>query len=123
MRCSPRGRRAASCYSASVGRSEMVSTQPRSARDTVLGFFAHIRSGRALEQVHDYLQDRVAAHQLQAEAPETLARTPEDYADHVREMLAECGPFTLQLEEVLCDGDRVYVRWRQQSQAADGRPI
>ncbi len=71
------------------------------------------------------LADRVPAHQQNAEAPATVVRTPEDYAAHVRDMLAAFGRFRYVVEEVLADHDRVYVRWRQEGHELltdDGEP-
>jgi predicted ester cyclase len=42
-----------------------------------------------------------------------IERSPEDYANHVQEMKAMYGDFSLAIEEILSDGDKVYVRWRQ----------
>ncbi|HEV8190162.1 MAG TPA: ester cyclase [Ktedonobacterales bacterium] len=86
----------------------------RTPDQLVQGFFADIRSGHHLDRVNDYLAPRVVAHQIVGEdAHSIVVRTPEDYADHVREMLATYGDFTLQIEERLVQEDRVYVRWRQ----------
>ncbi len=42
-----------------------------------------------------------------------MIRTPSDYADHVREMIEAYGEFSLEILELLTQGDKVYVRWRQ----------
>lgn len=42
-----------------------------------------------------------------------MTRTPSDYADHVREMIEAYGEFSLEIQELLTQGDKVYVRWRQ----------
>ncbi len=55
----------------------------------------------------------VRAHQVTAEAPTTVERTPADYAAHVEEMRAAYGDFDLVVDELLADGDRVFVRWTQ----------
>jgi predicted ester cyclase len=55
----------------------------------------------------------VRAHQLQAEQPTTVERTPDDYAAHVREMAHAFGPFTFVVDELLAEGDSVYARWTQ----------
>lgn len=86
---------------------------PQTPKELVLAFFANIRSGRQLDQVHEYMAEQVLAHQLTAEQPTTVQRTPAAYAEHVREMLAAYGPFTLEITECLAEGDRVYVRWQQ----------
>jgi len=73
----------------------------------------------------EILAARVAAHQVVSEAPVTVVRTPAEYAAHVRDMLAAFGRFRYVVEELLADGDRVYVRWRQEGHellADDGSP-
>lgn len=57
------------------------------------------------------MAERVLAHQVTAEAPTTVERTPKQYADHVREMRDAYGPFTLTVDELLAEDDRVYARW------------
>lgn len=79
----------------------------------VRGFFANVRSGRNPDDAQRYLAEQVWAHQVMADEPRSIARTPQDYADHVREMQAAFGDFTLEVTECLAEGDRVYVRWRQ----------
>jgi predicted ester cyclase len=76
-------------------------------------FFADVRSGRTPDRAGDLMAPRVLAHQVNGEDEQTIERTPAEYAAHVREMLATYGPFHLVITELLCDGDRVYVRWRQ----------
>ena len=83
------------------------------ARAVVTRFFADIRSGAALGRVDELLAPQVLAHQATAEGADTLERTPADYADHVRDMRATYGDFVLTIEEMIAEGDRVYVRWRQ----------
>lgn len=76
-------------------------------------FFAQVRSGRNPDLALGLMAPVVLAHQVNAEAPVTVERTPQNYADHVREMLATFGQFELEISECLAQGDRVYVRWRQ----------
>ncbi|GII99946.1 SnoaL-like polyketide cyclase [Sediminihabitans luteus] len=76
-------------------------------------FFAVVRSGREPARAAEFMAPRVQAHQVQAENPTTVERTPAQYAEHVAEMLAAWGPFTLDVDEVLAAGDKVYVRWTQ----------
>jgi len=94
----------------------------------VRSFFEVVRSGAAPDRAGEFMAPRVLAHQVQSEDPTTVERTPAQYAEHVREMLAAYGPFTVTLEEVLAARDRVYVRWRQQGHDvgrphATGRPV
>ncbi len=50
----------------------------------------------------------VLAHQVQSEDEVTIERSPDDYADHVREMIATWGQFDLTIDEFLVDGARAY---------------
>ncbi|MGC5022652.1 ester cyclase [Micromonospora sp. DT47] len=43
----------------------------------------------------------------------TIARTPDDYAGHVREMIATWGEFELTVDDFLVEGARAYVRLTQ----------
>ena len=83
-------------------------------KETVLEFFSWVRSGRDLERVHNLMAPQVLAHQVVSEALQTVTRSPQNYLEHVLEMRATYGEFTLEIEEVLTDGDRVYVRWKQE---------
>lgn len=86
---------------------------PTDPADVVRGFLSEVRSGRAPEAAERYFAPTVAAHQMVSEGAATIQRTPADYAAHVREFLALFGPFEFQVEELIAQGDRVYVRWRQ----------
>jgi predicted ester cyclase len=81
--------------------------------DVVTEFFAVVRSGRAPDRAAEFMASTVLAHQLNAEEELTVVRTPAEYAAHVREMLATYGDFRLETTELMAQGDRVYVRWRQ----------
>ncbi|MFF2620385.1 ester cyclase [Oerskovia jenensis] len=106
-----------------------MSTPPPEA--LVREFFAVVRSGTAPHRAGDFMAPRVHAHQVQAEDPTTVERTPEQYAEHVEEMIAAYGPFRLTIDEVLAAGDKVYVRWTQEGNhlgeidghAPTGRPV
>ncbi|WP_199181189.1 ester cyclase [Chromobacterium alticapitis] len=82
-------------------------------RTVVLGFLNEVRSGRNPDAAADYMATSVAAHQLESERPRTLARSPANYADHVREFQRLFGDFELRIDELLIDGDRAYARWTQ----------
>lgn len=79
----------------------------------VRGFMDEVRSGRDPDAAARYFAARVAAHQMIAEGGATVYRTPADYAAHVREFLALFGRFDFKVEELVAQGDKVYVRWRQ----------
>jgi predicted ester cyclase len=80
----------------------------------VARFLAEVRVTGDDDAARRVLADEVLAHQVNSEAPTTVARTPEEYAAHVRDMLAAFGRFRYVVEDLLADGDRVYVRWRQE---------
>ena len=100
-------------------------------KDIVRDFLLHVRSGREVERVSQYMADTVIAHQIQSEHRLTVERSPEQYAEHVREMIAAYGEFGLTVDELLADGDRVYARWTQEGHhvgevdgvAPTGRPV
>lgn len=99
--------------------------------EVVRYFFEKVRSGRELDAVHSLMADRVLAHQITSENEVTVERTPSSYADHVREMIEAYGLFTLSIQELLAQDDRVYVRWKQVGShigevdgvSATGKPI
>jgi predicted ester cyclase len=86
---------------------------PLSPRDVVQRFFQLVRSGQQPDAAHDYMAEQVLAHQMTAENETTVHRTPTNYADHVREMLEAYGTFQLEVQELLSQDNRVYVRWKQ----------
>ncbi len=88
-----------------------------SEKALIQAFFKYIRSGKALEQVDQFMQNPVIAHQVQSENEYHVERSPQQYADHVLEMLEEYGQFDLEIQEILADGKKVYVRWKQTSKA------
>ena len=65
-------------------------------------------------------------HQMHSEAPQTIERSPADYAEHVRDMLAAFGRFRYVVTELLSEDDHVFVRWEQagtdQAPTDDGSP-
>jgi predicted SnoaL-like aldol condensation-catalyzing enzyme len=79
----------------------------------VRGFLENVRSGNHPDDSHRYLADVVLAHQLTGEQETTVRRTPPDYADHVRHMIADHGRFTLDVVTIVAAGDLVAVTWRQ----------
>lgn len=83
------------------------------AEQVVRGFFQEVRSGQAPDNAHLYMAPLVLAHQMNSENPVTVRRTPQEYADHVREMQAAYGTFQLEIEELIAGEDKVYVRWKQ----------
>ncbi|MDR6721171.1 ester cyclase [Paenibacillus sp. 2003] len=83
------------------------------AEQIVRTFFEEVRSGRNPDYASSVMAEQVLAHQVISEDEVTVTRTPSDYADHVREMIEAYGEFSFEIQEMLTQGDKVYVRWRQ----------
>lgn len=94
-------------------------------KQIVTEFFMKVRSGKEPKLAYEYMQDQVLAHQIMAEASKEviIRRTPEDYAEHVCEMKQTYGAFSLNIEEILSDNNKVYVRWRQSGSIKNKRII
>ncbi|MEU1839535.1 ester cyclase [Micromonospora chersina] len=97
----------------------------------VRDFLRVVRSGADPSRADRLMAPTVVAHQVQAEDPATITRTPREYAEHVEEMLAAYGPFRLEIDELFGSGDKVYARWTQNGVhvgdvdgiAPTGRPV
>jgi len=76
-------------------------------------FFKEVRSGNNPDYANQLMAEQVLAHQIQSEEEQTVFRTPKDYAEHVREMIEAYGKFSLEIQEFLVQGNKVYVRWKQ----------
>jgi predicted ester cyclase len=83
------------------------------AKDIVHQFLLQVRSGLHPDRASYFMADRVRAHQVISEAPVVVERTPQQYTEHVEEMLDAYGAFTLTVDELIAEGDRVYARWTQ----------
>lgn len=95
----------------------------KSEKEIVSEFFKIVRSGKEIERASEFMAEKVIAHQVQAEKEYSVTRSPQDYTDHVQEMLDEYGNFSLEIQEVLADGAKVYVRWRQIGENQKGKEI
>lgn len=80
----------------------------------VRAFFKEVRSGCNPDYADTLMAEQVLAHQVVSEEEVTVNRTPSEYADHVREMIQAYGEFSLEIQELIAQGDKVYVRWRQE---------
>ncbi|MFC5453035.1 ester cyclase [Paenibacillus aestuarii] len=87
-----------------------------SPTETIRQFFAQVRSGLNPDAAHQFMAEQVLAHQMTAENETTVKRTPGNYADHVREMMDAYGAFQLEIQEIIAQENRVYVRWKQTGQ-------
>lgn len=84
-------------------------------------FFDEVRTGAEVHRAHELLAPVVLAHQMDGRSPaETVARTPDQYLHHVGELDEVYGGSRIAVEELLADGDKVYVRWRQSGTRASG---
>ncbi len=98
-----------------------MSTHPCAAEDVVRGFLRDVRSGRRLDLAGRYLAPQVRAHQgPPGAASAVVSRTPDQYADHVREMLRAVGPWVFEVLDVTGTGGLVEATWRQTGAAAEG---
>lgn len=62
------------------------------------------------------------AHQIISEEEITVIRTPEDSTEHVREMIDAYGNFSLEVQEFIVQGNKVYVRWKQVGEVEGYQP-
>lgn len=85
-----------------------------STEKVVKEFVLYIRSGKKLELVSDYLAPKVMAHQVVSGEAQRIERSPENYCEHIKEFLQSFGDFDLVIEAFLVQGDKAYVRWRQE---------
>ncbi len=86
----------------------------RSPEEVVLGFLLDVRSGKRLEHAGDYLDRRVVAHQgLPGAERGVVIRSPEQYAQHVREMLGAVGPWTFEVLGLTERAGLVEATWLQ----------
>ncbi|SMQ78056.1 SnoaL-like polyketide cyclase [Bacillus sp. OV166] len=76
-------------------------------------FFEEVRSGKNPDYSNQLMSVQVLAHQIVSEEEQTVLRTPKDYAEHVREMIEAYGNYSLEIQELLVQGNKVYVRWKQ----------
>lgn len=100
--------------STALAEAEIEAARPATTPKAVVeGFLQQVRTGAHPEYADRYLAANVVAHQLNAEAPADVQRTPADYASHVVEFRQIYGEFDFEVTELIAEGDRVYARWRQ----------
>jgi predicted ester cyclase len=85
---------------------------PPAAR-TVAEFLSMVRVTGDTGAAERLMSPSVPAHQHVAERDETLVRSPDEYAAHVRDMLQDHGPFRFEVRELIVEQDHVFVRWLQ----------
>jgi predicted ester cyclase len=82
-------------------------------KKTVKLFLEQVRSGKQPDSAKLFMADTVLAHQMNSEEQTTVTRTPENYADHVREFLKIYGNYSFEITELIAEGNKVYARWIQ----------
>lgn len=92
---------------------KITKTPTEANKETVKLFLETVRSGKAPDKADLFMADTVLAHQVNAEEQTIVKRTPQNYSAHVKEFLTMYGDFTLEITELLSEGDKVYVRWIQ----------
>jgi predicted ester cyclase len=106
-------------------------TATQASEKIVRAFLQTVRSGNNPDAAGEYLAGKVLAHQLNAENMAVVERTPQQYAEHVKEFLKMYGPFGFEITELIAQGDKVYARWKQTGKhlaeidghAATGQPL
>lgn len=98
------------CAAAPASAAADAPTQPKAV---VQGFLDNVRTGRDPDAVARYFAPQVPAHQITSEGETIVMRTPQNYAAHVREFLATYGQFSFEVADMIAEGDRVFVWWRQ----------
>jgi reactive intermediate/imine deaminase len=96
----------------SHGQNTFMSNTQQSEQ-TVRNFLDVVRSGKSPERASEFMADSVKAHQLNAEDPKIVIRSPENYAQHVNEFLTTYGHFQFEVTELIASNDKVYARWKQ----------
>jgi hypothetical protein len=84
------------------------------AAQVVTQFLSHVRMTGDPSAARRLMHATVTCHQVVSEQSQTIVRSPEDYAAHVRDMREAFGTFTFRVDELLTEGDLVYVRWLKQ---------
>ncbi|MGY0036571.1 Rid family hydrolase [Pedobacter sp. NJ-S-72] len=82
-------------------------------KQVVRRFLEDVRSGKHPDHAELYMADTLLAHQMNAEEETTVKRTPQNYAEHVKEFLSLYGNFKFEITEMIAEDDKVYVRWKQ----------
>jgi len=95
------------------GTAKISSNSSMSNKEVIQQFLKDVRSGKNPDNASLYMADTVSAHQMNAENEETVKRTPENYAEHVKEFLKMYGNFSFDVTELIAENDKVYVRWKQ----------
>jgi Predicted ester cyclase len=83
------------------------------AKEIVRNFLLIVRSGKNPERAKEFMEDTVAAHQVNSEKEVTIYRTISDYVSHVQDFKNQFGEYNFEITELLYENDKVYARWKQ----------
>jgi predicted ester cyclase len=83
------------------------------SENTVRDFLQIVRAGKAPERAPEFMANKVLANQLNAENPQTIIRTPQNYAEHIHDFISIYGNFDFEITELIANKDKVYARWKQ----------
>ena len=90
-----------------------IINQASSNKEIVRQFLEQVRSGKNPDKAYLFMADTVVAHQVNSENQTIVKRTPQNYADHIRDFLKMYGNYSFEITELIADDDRVYARWLQ----------
>jgi predicted ester cyclase len=92
---------------------QTIKNQTTSNKEIIKQFLEQVRSGKHPDKAFLFMADTVNAHQVNSENQVIVKRTPQNYADHIRDFLKMYGNYSFEITELLAEGDKVYVRWLQ----------
>ncbi len=88
----------------------------RTAKEIVKDFILNVRSRKDPSQAFVLMGDEITSHNIRSEMPGgemTYHRTPQMFVDHLQEMKDEDGDFTLELQELFGNDEKVYARIKE----------
>jgi predicted ester cyclase len=83
------------------------------SEEIVRSFLQIVRSGKAPERAAEFMADTVLANQMNAENPEVVKRTPQNYTEHINDFLRLYGNYEFEITELIARDNKVYARWKQ----------
>lgn len=88
-------------------------------KELVRRFLEQVRSGKEPDKAAFFMSNKVYAHQMNSEEQTTVKRTPENYAEHIKEFIRIYGNFTFEITQLIAEDDKVYARWIQKGNHLD----
>lgn len=98
----------------------------KNAVEIVREFVENVRAGVDSSNAYNLVKDPVKSHFIQSEKPEEEwigRRTVKQLVEHVEEMKAAGGNFTLKIQDIFGDDEKVYVRWKQEGKQSNGKDL